>query len=203
MKYHCGLINKEIMRCIQCKSYFYYNIKTNKLICQNKKCNFTSNPEYIIWKCAKCLKEFNSEAKPLNPYEYGVLKQELYYIILNRNKAKPTNIIRCLNCKKKLNNLTFFHNEKCKGELFRGKLFNKDIIVCSKCLYANYFQEFIWTCPLCKKELINNKEYINIEKKNIPENKNIISSKHKLNSSNHSYKKVINIIKYFLIFKIF
>ena len=197
MKYHCGLINKEIMRCIQCKSYFYYNIKTNKLICQNKKCNFTSNPEYIIWKCAKCLKEFNSEAKPLNPYEYGVLKQELYYIILNRNKAKPTNIIRCLNCKKKLNNLTFFHSEECKGELFRGKLFNKDIIVCSKCLYANYFQEFIWTCPLCKKELLNNKEYINIEKKNIPENNSIISSNHKLNSSNHSYKKVINIRKYF------
>ena len=204
MKYHCGLINKEIMRCIQCKNYFYYNIKTNKLICENKKCNFTSNPEYIIWKCIKCLKEFRSEAKPFNPYEYRIFKQELYYIILNKNKAKPTNIIRCLNCKKKLNNVTFFHSEECKGEIFRGKLFNKDIIVCSKCLYANYIEEFIWTCPLCRREITNNDNDINNEKKNInvDTNNNSINSSinnnnYKLNSSSHSYQKILNIRKYF------
>ena len=77
-RYHCGLINNEIMKCINCKNYFYYNIKTNKLICQNIKCNFTSNPEYIIWKCSKCSKEFNSEVKPFNPYEYRIYKQELF-----------------------------------------------------------------------------------------------------------------------------
>ena len=168
-KYHCGLIHNEIMKCVNCKNYFYYNIKTNKLICENKKCKFTSNPENIEWKCAKCLKEFKSEVKPFNPYEYKSYKKELYYIILNKNKAKPLNINKCFNCKKLINigNITFYHNKKCNGELYKGTLFNKDIIVCSKCLYSNYIEEFIWTCPLCNNEITENNNDIDKEKEDI------------------------------------
>jgi hypothetical protein len=147
------------MKCINCKQYFYYNIKTNKLVCQNKRCNFNPNPEYIIWKCAKCSKDFNSKVKPYNPLEYKIYKKELYYTLLNRNKARPLNINKCINCKKFINsdNIIFFHNNECKGELFKGRLFNKDIIACIKCKYISYLDNFIWTCPLCKKIISNNK----------------------------------------------
>ena len=153
--YHCGLINNEIMKCINCKNYFYYNIKTNKLICQNKKCKFTSNPKNIIWTCSKCLKDFTSEVKPFNPYEYKIFKKQLYYIILSKNKAKPKNSIRCLNCKNIINKdiYTFYHNDKCKGELYQGKIFNKNIIICAKCLFVTYYEEYVWTCPICKNKV--------------------------------------------------
>ena len=152
-KYHCGILNNEIMKCIKCKKYFYYNIKSNKLVCQNKNCNFNTNPEYIIWKCSKCSKDFHSEVKPFNPIEFKALKKAIYYIVLNRNKARPLNIFRCTNCRRIINlsDITFFHNKQCRGELYQGKIFNKDIVVCSRCKYTNYLEEFIWTCPLCKK----------------------------------------------------
>ena len=194
-KYHCCILFNEIMKCINCKNYFYYNIKTNKLICQNRKCNFTSKPEYIIWKCSKCSKDFHSQVKPFNPYEYRVLKNEINYIVLNRNKAKPLNLIRCPNCEKILisDKLIFEHNEKCKGELFKGKLFNKDIIACSKCLYANYLEEFIWTCPLCNKE-INNKEKEKDKDQGKDKEKKIIEKYNNIN--NTKYNEKINLKSY-------
>ena len=204
-KYHCGLINNEIMKCINCKNYFYYNIKTNKLICENKKCNFTSDPEYIIWKCSKCLKEFNSQVKPFNPYEYRIYKQELYYIILN--KAKPNIIIKCLNCSKNINanNKIIYHSEKCKGELYSGKIFELNIIVCSKCLYSNYLDEFTWTCPFCNKKIKDKDEDKEIEDMNIKlkmnnnsdNNDNSLSFSKKFFSQRLSYNKIRTMRNYF------
>ena len=164
-KYHCCIYNNEIMKCINCKHYFYYNTKTNKLICQNKKCNFTSNPKYIIWKCKICSKDFRSQAKPYNPYEYKIYKKELCYIILNKNKAKPLDFTKCQNCKKyiDLDSITFYHNKNCKGELYKGQLFNEDIVVCSKCQLANYTKEFTWTCPFCNTEISD--KFKDIDKK--------------------------------------
>ena len=158
--YHCGLINNEIMKCINCKSYLYYNIKTNKLICHNKNCKFTSDPQNIIWKCTKCSKDFNSEVKPFNPYEYRIFMKQLYYIVLSKNKAKPKYSTRCLNCDNIINKdiFTFYHNEKCKGEIYEGKIFNRDIVVCAKCLFVKYYEEFVWTCPICKNKITKNKE---------------------------------------------
>ena len=188
--YHCGIFNNEIMKCIKCKNYFYYNIKSNKLICQNKNCNFNPNPEYIIWKCSKCSKEFHSQVKPYNPIEFQVFKKEIYYIILNRNKARPLNIIRCLHCKKIINldSITFFHNNTCKGELFKGKLFNKDVVSCSKCHFTSYIEDFIWTCPLCNKLLINhNNDKV---KNDIDTNNNNIHNNTKNNSSDSKKHRI-------------
>ena len=185
-KYHCCLYNNEIMKCINCKQYFYYNIKTNKLVCQNKKCNFTSNPKYIIWKCKICSKDFRSQAKPYNPYEYKIYKKELLYIILNKSKAKPLDFTKCLNCKKyiDLDNITFYHNKNCKGELYKGQLFNENIVVCSKCQYANYLKEFIWTCPFCNTEISD--KIKDIEKKDNNLNNNIKNDNKYLSSSLNS-----------------
>ena len=189
-RYHCGLINNEIMKCINCKNYFYYNIKTNKLICQNKRCNFISNPEYIIWKCSKCSKEFNSEVKPFNPYEYRIYKQELFYIILNKNRAKPQKIIKCLNCSRVIdgNNKIIYHDEKCKGELYSGKIFDNNIVVCSKCLYSNYLEDYIWTCPFCNKKISDKKEDNDNEAKNIKA-KLIIKSNNYNDDNNLGFSK--------------
>ena len=167
-RYHCGLFNNEIMKCIKCKNYFYYNIETDKLICQNKKCNLTLNPKNILWKCVKCSKDFHSQVKPFNPYENRIYKKEINYIILNKNKAKPINISKCSNCGKSLNtnNITFYHNKYCKGELFKGILFRKEIIVCNKCQYTNYIDEFDWTCPFCNKSISNNNNKEKMENNN-------------------------------------
>ena len=200
-KYHCCLYNNEIMKCINCKHYFYYNIKSNKLVCQNKTCNFTSNPKYIIWKCKICSKDFRSEAKPYNPYEHRVYKKELLYIILNKSKAKPLDFAKCLNCKKyiDLDNITFYHNKNCKGELYKGQLFNEDIVVCSKCQYANYLKEFTWTCPFCNNEISDNikdidkKDNSHLNKSIKYENKHLSSSINNSNSyNNFSIKRRLN-----------
>ena len=185
-RYHCGLINNEIMKCINCKNYFYYNIKTDKLICENRNCDFISNPEYIIWKCSKCLKDFISNVKPYNANEFRIFKQELYYIILNKIKAKPNKIIRCLNCKKFINgdNKLLFHHGDCKGELYTGKLCDKNILVCNKCFYSNYFEEFIWICPFCKKEITKKNEDKNNNKN---KNKKDITT----NTNNNKDNKIV------------
>ena len=187
--YHCGIFNNEIMKCIKCKNYFYYNIKTNKLICQNKNCNFNAKPEYIIWKCSKCSKDFHSQVKPYNPIEFKAFKKAVYYIILSRNKARPLNIIRCTNCQKIINlhNITFLHSRECKGELYQGKLFNKEIIACSKCKYTSYLEEFIWTCPLCRK-IINDNDNNNHKETydiNVQYNSHTISNSNSIESLNH------------------
>ena len=184
-KYHCILYNNEIMKCINCKHYLYYNTKTNKLVCQNKKCNFTSNPKYIMWKCKICSKDFRSQAKPYNPFEYKIYKKELLYIILNKNKAKPLDFTKCLNCRKyiDLDNITFYHNKNCKGELYKGQLFNEDIVVCSKCQFANYIKEFTWTCPFCNTEISDKLKELDRKDGIINENKHLSLS---INSS-YSY----------------
>ena len=52
--YHCKQITKEKMKCIKCHNILYINIKTNTLICLNKKCNFISKPNKILWNCSIC-----------------------------------------------------------------------------------------------------------------------------------------------------
>jgi uncharacterized Zn finger protein (UPF0148 family) len=85
-----------------------------------------------------------------------------------------------------LDNITFYHNKNCKGELYKGHLFNGDIVVCSKCQYANYLKEFTWTCPFCNIEISDKIKDIEKKDNNLDnsiknENKQLYSS---INSSN-------------------
>ena len=155
-KYHCGGLINETMKCIKCKNTFYLNLRENILICKNKRCNFSAKPQSIIWNCAVCKKEFKSDAKIYNPLEIETMKKAVNLALIFKKPIYP-NEINC--CKANPKELLFYHRDDCKGELFEGIYNNKEIIVCSKCHAMNFFDKFIWTCPLCKKRFRNSRRY--------------------------------------------
>ena len=147
VRYHCHPLINEIMKCIKCKNILYLNLKTGYLICLNKKCNFTSKAENIIWTCIKCGKEFISPAKIYNPLEFQILNKSIKFALIKKIKAAPKKL-PC-GCTKDLSKLCFYHKEECKGILLKGTLMNKGIIVCDKCHSINFEDKFNWICPLC------------------------------------------------------
>jgi len=146
-KYHCGPMINEIMKCIKCHNILYLNLTTKLLVCLNKNCNFISKPESILWKCFNCSSEFRSKAKIYNPLEFQILKKSINFALLLKRKAAPRQL-PC-GCEKDISKLTFFHKEECKGELYKGVLIDKEIIVCSKCHAINFEEKFTWICPIC------------------------------------------------------
>ena len=157
-KYHCGGIMNNTMKCINCQNILYLNLKDNYLICLNPKCKFKAKPENIIWNCAICKKEFKSNAKIYNNLEMDIIKRAIKKILLFKEKAFP-NEIPC--CKVNSKDLTFFHKDNCKGILYKGIICNNKIIVCSKCHAMNFYDKFIWTCPLCNKQFKSYKSAFN------------------------------------------
>ena len=146
-KYHCGSMKNHIMKCINCKNNLYINLSTNNLICKNKDCNFSSNPLSILWKCIKCGKDFRSNAKVYNFVEIEIIKKAIKKTLIKKQKAFPKEL-PC--CKKNPENFEFSHNDKCKGILYDGFLFNRKILVCNICHALNFEEKFTWTCPLCE-----------------------------------------------------
>ena len=147
-RYHCNTLINEIMKCIKCKNVLYLNLSTGLLLCLNKVCNFTSKPEDIIWTCNLCGSEFSSYAKVYNPIEFQILKQSIKFALIKHIKAAPKKL-PC-GCSKDLSKLVFYHKEECRGELLRGTLMDKYIIVCSKCHAINFEDKFTWICPVCE-----------------------------------------------------
>ena len=147
-KYHCKGIVNNTMKCIKCQSSFYLSIKENYLVCLNPKCKFRAKPESIIWDCAVCKKEFKSNAKIYNPLEMKKIKKSIEKTLLFKERIYP-NELPC--CKSEPKDLIFFHKIDCKGEIYKGKISDNEIIVCGKCHAMNFSDKFIWTCPLCKK----------------------------------------------------
>ena len=149
-KYHCGVtLMDQVMKCIKCKKELYLNLITNKLICQNKKCNFEAKPNSILWKCSLCYRDFRSKAKPYNPLEFKIMKKAINNTLIMKIRAIPK-YLPC--CKKDTKNLVFFHKEECKGKLYKGFLAGKEILVCKKCHAMNFIDKFNWICPLCSKK---------------------------------------------------
>ena len=145
-KYHCGSMKNQTMKCIKCRKDLYINLSTNKLICLNKACNFSSKPQSILWKCSKCGKDFRSKPKIFNPTELNIIQKAINLTLLLKQKAYPKEL-PC--CKQNPETLTFFHKEECKGVLFLGELINREIVVCSKCHAMNFEEKFTWICPKC------------------------------------------------------
>jgi len=146
-KYHCGSMINEIMKCIKCHQTLYIDLITKKLVCKNKRCNFVSKPESILWKCFICAKDFRSGAKIYNPLEFRILKKAIKFSLLLKIKAAPKEL-PC-GCEKDISKLTFYHKEQCRGELYQGFLIDKEIIVCSKCHSINFEEKYNWICPIC------------------------------------------------------
>ena len=213
-KYHCNSLINEIMKCIKCKSILYYNLVTKKLVCLNKRCNFNSKPESILWKCNICTKEFRSSAKIYNPLEFQILNKAIDFALLKQIKAAPKEL-PC-HCTKNISKLIFYHKDECKGELYNGVLIDRAILVCNKCHAINFEEKFTWICPICsirfhlhrvigckpfsKKKYIINKSYNqterNAQKKKIDKaylEKNLLNLSIPIyNKKDNNYQKSVN-----------
>ena len=159
-KYHCGFIINEIMKCIKCKSNFYYDNINNKLICLNKNCKFESKPKSIIWKCKICSSEFISSVKAYNPLEMKIYKNSINYALLTREKARPYKVYFCNFCGGDVSKAIFYHKKDCNGELLMSKINNQEVVVCSKCHGMNFYSQYSWMCPFCDRK-IKNKNILN------------------------------------------
>ena len=191
-KYHCCQIINEKMGCIRCQESLYINMKTGILTCFNKNCNFSSNPNDIIWTCNTCKKDFKSNAVPYNPLEAKIVKNAIRQTLLLKQRAHPNNL-PC--CKLNVFFVEFFHKKICRGILYEGELNDKMIIVCEKCHAINYYERFIWTCPKCLRKFKDNNNLNNIEEKEIikkDDYKNIIKKKYRFNSVKKDYSININ-----------
>ena len=185
-EYHCNqILVNEIMKCIKCENILYINILTKKLICLNKNCNFNTSPENIIWTCKFCKNNFHSSAKVYNPLEDKILQKEVWKGLILKQKAVPKKLMCCLKNDKDINidEIKFYHNKFCKGEIYKGNINGNDIVICGKCHAVNLYDKFIWTCPKCNKKISNNSE----EKYN--ENNIINKNNLKLNQENKSVIK--------------
>ena len=161
--YHCGTRKKEIMKCLKCKDILYLDLFSNRLVCLNKICNFSSRPEHIIWGCHLCGAEFKSGAKIYNPLDFIILRKVINKALLYKIKAIPP-YLPC--CQKKINDKTiFYHKQNCKGILYEYNLDGRDLVVCEKCQALNKFNYFSWLCPLCSKNFTLNHEFKPILKK--------------------------------------
>ena len=171
-EYHCNVLINEKMKCIKCDNILYINLITKKLICLNKNCNFTSIPRNIIWKCKICKKDFRSSVKVYNPLESNILQNEIWRSLIFKQKAYPKNNLCCLK-NEKYENIRYYHDKFCKGELYKGNVNGNEIVVCGKCHAVNFYDKFIWTCPKCNKK-INNHNDIKDKKVNNNNDNNII-----------------------------
>ena len=161
-KYHCGPLINEMMKCPKCNQILYLNFNNGLLECLNNRCKFSSKPENIVWDCSICKKNFNSDAKVYNPLEFNIYKKTIKDALLEKVKIYPSKLI-C--CNKNPNELDFYHKEDCRGQLFKGFLYNKEVVVCSRCHSLNYYEKFVWMCPLCKKKFKNVENNLNLLKK--------------------------------------
>jgi len=191
-KYHCININ-EVMKCNLCHKILYLNLITKKLVCLNKNCNFSDDPKNITWTCIFCKKEFKSEAKIYNPMEMKLIKKSIKNALLEKKLVYPKEM-KC-DCfkNKKINEMNFFHKEECKGLLYSGILNKKEIIVCSKCRELNFYDKFIWTCPICLKKFKIGKTKCNTNNNSNNKNENLEENKKNHNNNNIPNNNINNI----------
>jgi len=185
-EYHCKpILVNEMMKCIKCDKILYINLVTKKLVCLNKRCNFSSNPHSIIWKCKMCKNDFRSSAKVFNPLEIKILQNEVWKCLLYKNIAFPKKLFCCAENEKN-KNIKYYHDKKCNGELYKWVTNGKEIIVCGLCHAINFYDKFIWTCPICKLKFNSHGK----KNRNENENKNLIlKNNSKINIKNISIDK--------------
>ena len=193
-KYHCGFIIDEIMKCVKCKSNFYYDNIKNKLVCLNKKCRFEAKPKRIIWKCSFCSLDFTSPVKPYNPIEIKMYKNAINYALIIKEKAKPNQIKICQFCGGDISKSTFYHKKDCGGELLMSKLDKEEVIVCNRCHSMNFYSQYSWRCPLCNKKLKKRKDILGFIKSN--DNSTNKNQKYDKDVFNFDNERVINDYNY-------
>ena len=160
-KNHCNQLIKNKILCTKCNFPFLLNMKTGILNCSNNNCKFISEPKNIEWKCNICNNNFNSDVIIYNPLYEELIEKEINLTLLIKKRAFPHKL-SC--CDLDVFLTEFYHNKNCNGILYLGNLNDDLIIVCEKCHYINYYENFIWTCPKCQKEFNNKNINENNEK---------------------------------------
>ena len=198
-KYHCHLIINQQMGCIKCKKgYFYLNIKENKIIC--KMCNFSAEPNDILWRCIKCGMDFRSDAKVYNPYNYKTISLAIKKGIINKISAVPNEIP----CHHNRNNI--HHKRDCNGNIYLSDLNGSKIVICSKCNAIVKYEKFIFECGEClmrfraeinEEDILKEKELeiqnINKEKKYINDfYKNVLKKEYNFDLKNNKNENINN-----------
>lgn len=146
-KYHCNTLIKDPIKCIKCNEIFYMNKENNLLKC--KACKFEIKPLSIAWICIVCKYEFKSNIKPYCSIQFKIVKDAIKNALLLKEPCKPLSV-PC--CSLNIDKTEFIHKKDCNGILFKGDLFDQSIVVCEKCRAMNYYEKFIWTCPVCFKK---------------------------------------------------
>ena len=183
-KYHCNVVINDLMKCQKCSNNLYLLRKKIKnhdkkyIFC--KKCNQIWLPEQLKWECLLCKNKFSCDAKVYNPLEYKTIKICVKDALVDKIKAYPK-YLEC-KCKIDFSKTNFFHRTSCYGELFFGELNNKKTVICSKCDSIGFYDEYVWTCPICFKK--TKTEKIIDEKLENFENKSAIHSRDKKKNEN-------------------
>ena len=145
---HCNLLFNKVMHCPKCKKHLYINIKTNELICLNRKCNFINkNPDSLDWKCSKCETKYITRAIIYNEVEILHFENLIKNAMILKELAHPQKT--CCLTSENISSMQFYHNKKCHGILYLFKQSKTLFLLCDKCKAINFFRNFIWTCPIC------------------------------------------------------
>ena len=166
-KYHCNIVINDKIKCHYCHDCLFIDPAIPNIL-KCFKCKYLTEVSKLKFKCLLCKKEFSSEAKVYNPLEFKMIKMSVKDTLINKIKAIPNNDknnceidFKC-NCKIDYNKCKFYHKRNCRGILLKGKMNKKDIIVCSNCHSLNYYENYVWMCPVCENRTgINNKNKIN------------------------------------------
>jgi len=183
-KYHCNILINDKIKCYYCHECLFIDPNFPNLL-KCFKCKYTTEVSKLKFKCILCKKEFSSEAKIYNPLEFKIIKISVKDTLINKKKAIPNKDnnyeieFKC-NCKIDFNKNKFYHKKNCRGILLKGKMNKKDIIVCSNCHSLNYYENFIWNCPICDNRtgIIKNKN-LSSERRNSQNNNKIEKKRQK------------------------
>jgi hypothetical protein len=144
-KYHCFSFNYDRMSCPECAEPLYYSELKKILKCF--KCNWSSNPNKIMWECDICGEKFNSKVKEFVKYETKPEINCVKYALINRIYAKP---YMCNCCGTNPIDIHFFHPD-CGGAYYLSYLQNKFAVVCEKCKIIQNPENVKWGCGNCKQ----------------------------------------------------
>ena len=150
-KYHCFTFNHDQMTCPECASPLYYSELKKLLKCF--KCNWTSNPNKLLWECEVCGEKFSSKIKEFIKYETKPEINCVKYALINRIDAKP---YKCKCCGEDPIKTNFFHPD-CDGGYYLSYLQTKFAVVCNKCKIIQKPEEVKWGCGKCKKNFFCDK----------------------------------------------
>ena len=191
--YHCNIKEEEKVKCLECGHDLYYNIAYDKKNLKKNgiseifclKCKLLFDMNEVFFQCKICNKNFKSEAKIYNNFSNLKIQFLLIMHSLRKKKFALPDKRNYRKCKCDISKYEKYFHEEDNGVLYLGhNLKGEYIILCDTCYSIFNYNDFVWTCPVCK---INFKSKKNVYQKNSTHTVNyfgdIISPKIEKNST--------------------